>query len=62
VPLDKYIYNRTAKSKDVVEYTVFREVSLHLFAALAILIIILVGDIFWSPFFAGAVHLLTLLI
>jgi len=60
VPLEHYFYERASKSKSVFEYVIFREIVGSLGAILFYLILMILGNIFFTPLLAalGAVALL----
>jgi len=62
VPLEKHSYNRAVRTKNVVEYIVFKESVLHFSAAFIMFVVWLFGDLFIAPFLASITHLLVLFI
>ena len=57
IPLEKHVYNRISKSRNVVEYVVFKESSYHFTATVVMFILFLIGNLFLAPIFAAVAHL-----
>jgi MFS family permease len=62
IPYEKHEYARMVRSRNVIEYTVFKEAAMHTMSAAVLFLIWLYGDIFISYFVASAAHLLVLFI
>ena len=62
IPLAKHFYNRAARSRNIIEYVVFKEATMHISASVVVFFIWLYGDIIISTFVVAGTHLLILLL
>jgi MFS family permease len=53
IPFEKHSYERAIRSRNIIEYTVFRETMWHVGAGLIMLLLAIIGNILVAPFIAA---------